>query len=155
MPNSRVELDTTRGPISIEVFEDKAPITAANFIDLVGQGFYNGLTFHRYEPGFVIQGGCPSGNGTGGFIDPQTGRERTIKLEVSPDLKHGDAGAVAMARSQSPNSASCQFYITLGPAAFLDMNYAVFGRVVDGLDNVKQLRAGDKIKGVTIVHGQA
>jgi cyclophilin family peptidyl-prolyl cis-trans isomerase len=69
---------------------------------------------------------------------------------VSPALKHGEAGAVAMARSNDPNSASSQFYITLGPAAFLDMNYAVFGRVTDGLDAVKQLRAGDVMTSVTL-----
>ena len=88
--------------------------------------------------------------GTGGFVDPQTGRERRIKLEVSSELKHGEAGGVAMARSQDPNSASSQFYITLGPAAFLDMNYAFFGRVVDGLDAAKQLRAGDQMKTVKL-----
>ena len=148
MANRKAVLDTNKGSITIELYEDKAPITASNFIDLVGRGFYNGLTFHRYEPGFVIQGGCPSGNGTGGFTDPQTGRERRIKLEVSPELKHGEAGGVAMARSQNPDSASCQFYITLGPAAFLDMNYAVFGRVTDGIDVVRQLRAGDRMTSV-------
>src|SRR6185369_11511175 len=150
MANRKAILDTNKGSITIELYEDKAPITAGNFIDLVERGFYNGLTFHRYEPGFVIQGGDPRGNGTGGFQDPQTGRERRIKPEVLPDLKHGEAGAVAMARSQDPNSASCQFYITLGPAAFLDMNYAVFGRVTNGLDVVKQLRAGDSMKSVTL-----
>ena len=150
MPNRKAIIETNKGAITIELFEDKAPITAGNFIDLVERGFYNGLKFHRYEPGFVIQGGDPRGNGSGGFVDPQTGRERRIKLEVMPELKHGDAGGVAMARSQDPNSASCQFYITLGPAAFLDMNYAVFGRVVDGMNAVKQLRAGDSMTSVTL-----
>jgi len=150
MANKTATIDTGRGSISIELYEDHAPITVGNFIDLVGRGFYDGLTFHRYEPGFVIQGGCPLGNGTGGFIDPATGRERRIKLEVSKDVKHGDAGALAMARSQQPDSASCQFYITLGPAAFLDMNYAVFGRVIDGMDVVKQIRAGDRINSITM-----
>jgi cyclophilin family peptidyl-prolyl cis-trans isomerase len=153
MANRKAIIETNRGPITIELYEDKTPITAGNFIDLVERGFYNGLKFHRYEPGFVIQGGDPRGNGTGGFVDPQTKRERRIKLEVSPDLKHGDAGAVAMARSQDPNSASCQFYITLGPAAFLDMNYAVFGRVTDGMDAVKQLRAGDTMSKVSLSEG--
>src|SRR5215470_15697549 len=108
MANRSATLQTSKGPITIELYEDKAPITAGNFIDLVERGFYDGLTFHRYEPGFVIQGGCPLGNGTGGFTDPATGRERRIKLEVSKELKHGEAGAVAMARSQNPDSASCQ-----------------------------------------------
>jgi cyclophilin family peptidyl-prolyl cis-trans isomerase len=150
MANRKAIIETNKGPITIELYEDKAPITAGNFIDLVERGFYDGLTFHRYEAGFVVQGGCPKGNGTGGFTDPQTGRERRIKLEVSPELKHGEAGGVAMARSQDPNSASCQFYITLGPAAFLDMNYAVFGRVTDGLDTAKLLRAGDSMTSVKI-----
>jgi cyclophilin family peptidyl-prolyl cis-trans isomerase len=144
MANRKAIIETSHGPITIELYEDKTPITAGNFIDLVERGFYDGLKFHRYEPGFVIQGGV---------VDPQTKRERRIKLEVSPDLKHGEAGAVAMARSQDPNSASCQFYITLGPAAFLDMNYAVFGRVTDGMDAVKQLRAGDTMSKVSLSAG--
>lgn len=150
MANRKAIIETSKGTITIELFEDKAPITAGNFIDLIERGFYDGLKFHRYEPGFVIQGGDPRGNGTGGFVDPNTNRERRIKLEVTPELKHGEAGGVAMARSQEPNSASCQFYITLGPAEFLDMNYAVFGRVIDGMDAVKQLRAGDSMTSVKI-----
>src|SRR5882672_9076600 len=78
-----VVVETTKGTIKIQVFKNDAPITANNFLDLVQRGFYNGLTFHRYEPGFVIQGGCPKGTGTGGFVDPSTKRERRIKLEVS------------------------------------------------------------------------
>ena len=150
MANRKAIIETNKGQITVELYEDKAPITAGNFIDLIERGFYNGLKFHRYEPGFVIQGGDPRGNGTGGYVDPQTGRERRIKLEVSPELKHGEAGAIAMARSNNPDSASCQFYITLGPAAFLDMNYAVFGRVTDGMDVVNQLRAGDSMSSVTL-----
>ena|SRR5436853_2945030 len=150
MANSTAVMDTNKGRITIELYEDKAPITASNFIDLIKRGFYTGLGFHRYEPGFGIQGSDPRGNGTGGFMD-DTGRERTIPLEVTPELKHGAAGAVAMARSQNPNSASSQFYITLGPAAFLDNSYAVFGRVTDGLDVVMQLRSGDKITTVECV----
>jgi peptidyl-prolyl cis-trans isomerase B (cyclophilin B) len=150
MANRKAILETTKGTITVELYEDKAPITAGNFIDLIEKNFYDGLTFHRYEPGFVIQGGDPRGDGTGGYVDPQTGSERRIRLEVSPELKHGDAGALAMARSSNPDSASSQFYITLGPAAFLDRNYAVFGRVVDGMDVVNQIRKGDKMTGVTL-----
>lgn len=148
-----VEVDTTKGPIKIKVFKKKAPITAGNFLDLVNRKFYDGLTFHRYEPNFVIQGGDPKGDGTGDFVDPQTHKTRTIKLEKVAGLTHDKAGAVAMARSSNPNSASCQWYITLAPSSFLDNppGYAVFGEVVEGLDNVKKLRAGDKMTKVSVV----
>jgi peptidyl-prolyl cis-trans isomerase B (cyclophilin B) len=147
-----VLLDTTKGPIKIRVFQKDAPITSNNFLDLVKRGFYNGLTFHRYEPGFVIQGGDPDGNGSGNFVDPQTKKTRHIPLEKKPNLKHDKAGMVAMARTNDPNSASCQFYITLAAADFLDNppGYAVFGQVVEGLPNALKLRAGDKMKKVTL-----
>jgi cyclophilin family peptidyl-prolyl cis-trans isomerase len=150
-----VVMETTKGTIKIQVFNADAPITAGNFLDLVQRGFYNGLTFHRYEPGFVIQGGCPKGTGMGGFIDPATGKERRIELEVKPHLKHDAAGVVAMARSNDPNSASSQFYITLGNASFLNMQYAVFGKVIEGLEAAKNLRAGDKMTKVTVLETAA
>ena len=137
-------IETNQGTIKFELNEDLAPITTANFIGLAESNFYNGLTFHRVEPGFVIQGGCPRGNGTGGS-------DKKIPLEVSPNLKHDAAGVVAMARSSDPNSASCQFYITLAAAAFLDMNYAVFGRVTEGLEIAKQIRVGATMTSVQIV----
>jgi cyclophilin family peptidyl-prolyl cis-trans isomerase len=144
MANNRTAtIETSKGTIKFVLYEDLAPITAGNFIELAGRNFYDGLTFHRVEKGFVIQGGCPNGTGTGG-----SGNH--IPLEVTPNLKHGDAGAVAMARSSAPNSASSQFYITLGPAAFLDGNYAVFGRVTEGLDVVQSIRVGDVMTRVTI-----
>lgn len=146
-----VVMETSKGTIKIQVFKTDAPITANNFLDLVQRGFYNGLAFHRYEPGFCLQGGDPKGNGTGGFIDPQSNQERRIPLEVKPNLKHNEAGIVAMARSSDPNSASSQFYFTLGPASFLDMQYAVFGKVIDGIDIMKQLRAGDKMTKVSMM----
>lgn len=138
-----VVIETGKGAIKFLLYESEAPLTTSNFIELAERGFYDGLTFHRVEPGFVVQGGDPQGTGMGGS-------EKKIKLEVSPGLKHGDAGAVAMARSQHPDSASSQFYITLGPAAFLDGNYAVFGRVIDGMDVVRQLRVGDRMTKVTV-----
>ena len=141
--NRTAIIETDKGTIKFTLYEQDAPITTANFINLAEEGFYNGLTFHRVEPGFVIQGGDPRGNGTGGS-------GKNIKLEVSPTLKHGEAGAVAMARSSNPDSASSQFYITLGPASFLDGNYAVFGRVTEGLEVVQQIRVGDKMKSVRI-----
>ena len=148
MANKTVVIETDRGDITAELDMDRAPITAGNFADLVGRGFYDGLTIHRYEPGFVIQGGDPRGNGTGGFIDPEKGTERRIKLEIHKDLRHDRAGILAMARSAERDSASSQFYITLGPASFLDDNYAVFGTVTDGLDVLQQIRRGDKIRSI-------
>ena len=144
MKNRTAVIETNKGTIRFLLYEDLAPITAANFIELAERKFYDGLTFHRVEPGFVIQGGCPWGNGTGGS-------EKKIPLEVTPELKHGEAGAVAMARFSDPNSASSQFYITLGPAAFLDNNYAVFGRVIEGQSVVNSIRVGDKMTQVSIV----
>ncbi len=142
--NRTAIIETNKGTIKFELHEDLAPITTANFIELAEKKFYDGLTFHRVEPGFVIQGGCPWGNGMGGS-------EKKIPLEVTPNLKHGEAGAVAMARSSDPNSASSQFYITLAPTPFLDGNYAVFGRVTEGLSVVSSIRVGDKMTSVTIV----
>jgi cyclophilin family peptidyl-prolyl cis-trans isomerase len=140
-----VVLESRKGNIKIEVFVDgnKCQKTAENFLDLVNRGFYNGLSFHRYEKGFVIQGGCPKGTGTGGFVE--NGKERRIPLEVHPTLKHDAAGVVAMARSDNPDSASSQFYITLAAASFLDQKYAVFGKVTEGLDAALALRANDKM----------
>ena len=143
-----VVMDTTKGTIKVQIHQNAAPKTADNFLDLVGREFYNGLTFHRYEPGFCIQGGCPKGTGTGGFTDPVSKRERCIPLEVSPALKHDTAGVLAMARANDPNSASSQFYFTLDAAKFLDMQYAVFGKVIEGLDVVLKLRQGDKMNKV-------
>ncbi len=148
--NPIVIVETNKGNFSLEIFQDKAPITSNNFLDLVNKGFYNGLTFHRFEPGFCIQGGDPIGNGTGNYVDPTTKQARYINLEVRPDLKHSSAGVLAMARANDPNSASCQFYITLGPASFLDMQYAVFGKVVNGLNVVQELRKGDVMKKVYV-----
>lgn len=142
--NPTVTLTTSKGVITIKVFKSEAPISAGNFLDLVKRGFYKNMVFHRVVPGFVIQTGDPLGNGTGGFTNPKTGSERTIKLEIKPALKHDAAGVVAMARSQNPDSASSQFYITLAPAPNLDGGYAVFGRVVKGLDVVMKIRKGDK-----------
>ncbi len=142
--NRTAVIETNKGTIRFELNEDLAPITTANFIGLAENKFYDGLTFHRVEPGFVVQGGCPNGTGTGGS-------DKKIPLEVSPNLKHGEPGAVAMARSSDPNSASSQFYITLAPTPFLDMNYAVFGRVTEGLEVVKQIRVGDTMTSVQIV----
>jgi peptidyl-prolyl cis-trans isomerase B (cyclophilin B) len=142
--NRTAVIETDKGAIKFVLHEDLAPITTANFIELAQRNFYDGLKFHRVEPNFVIQGGCPHGTGTGGS-------GKNIPLEVSPNLKHGEGGAVAMARASDPNSASSQFYITLSPTPFLDGNYAVFGRVTEGLDVVRRIRVGDVMNSVTIV----
>jgi len=137
-----VKIETDKGIIKFALYEKDAPITTKNFISLVNQEFYDGLTFHRVEPGFVVQGGDPNGDGTGGSDD-------MIPLEVKPSLKHVK-GAVGMARSQAPNSASSQFYITLDAVHDLDGNYAVFGIVKEGFDVAQKIRVGDVMNKVTI-----
>ncbi|MCI4325688.1 MAG: peptidylprolyl isomerase [Thermoplasmata archaeon] len=134
MANPTVTLDTTLGPIRLEIFADKAPKTSKNFLDLTAKGFYNGLTFHRVIPGFMIQGGCPKGDGTGG-----PGYE--IPDEFHPSLKHSGPGIVSMANA-GPNTGGSQFFITLAPTTWLDGKHAVFGKVVGGQDVV------DKIAGL-------
>ena len=130
------------GIIKIEFFADDAPKTVENFVTLAKKGFYNGLTFHRIEPNFVIQGGDPKGDGTGG-------PGYKIKAEFNKN-KH-DRGAVAMARSNDPDSAGSQFYIVLAPSNFLDGKYTVFGKVVSGMNIVDNVKKGDKMKSVTIM----
>jgi len=140
---TKVKIETTKGTIIAEIYSGLAPITAGNFLELVNQKFYNNLTFHRYVKGFVIQGGDPRGDGTGGS-------NKTIELEIIPELKHVK-GALSMARSNKPNSASSQFYITLDDVPYLDGNYAVFGKVIEGMDIVLKLRQKDKMTQVTII----
>ena len=124
------------GTIKLELDEGTAPITVANFIKLAKDGFYDGLTFHRIMDGFMIQGGDPLGNGRGSA-------DETIKGEFSSNgvdnpISH-KAGVISMARSKNPDSASCQFFITVADSEFLDGNYAAFGRVTEGLDIVQQI----------------
>lgn len=144
-----VVIETNKGTIKVEVFKKDAPVSSENFLDLVGKGFYNGLTFHRVEPGFVIQGGDPQGTGTGNYIDPKTGATRHIRLETKPELVH-EKGSLAWARSADPNSASCQFYITLDAQPALDGKYAVFGKVLEGQSVVEAIRVGDKMTKVAL-----
>lgn len=131
VPNRIAVLETSLGTIKFKLYEDKAPITTANFIKLAESGFYDGLVFHRVVDNFVIQTGDPLGTGMGGSAE-------TIPLEAVEGLTHTD-GAVGMARSQDPNSASSQFYICDGPQHGLDGNYAVFGRVIEGMDVVRAI----------------
>jgi peptidyl-prolyl cis-trans isomerase B (cyclophilin B) len=128
---------TSQGEIVFTFFPDDAPQTVASFIKLARNRFYDGLTFHRVEPGFVIQGGCPQGTGTGG---------PGYRLKAEFNDKLHDAGAVAMARAQSTDSAGSQFYICLEDAHFLDHQYTVFGHVTSGLDVARRIKVGDKMQ---------
>jgi cyclophilin family peptidyl-prolyl cis-trans isomerase len=129
--NRTAVIETSKGTIKVALDEKRAPITTANFIKLAESSFYDGLIFHRIIKGFMIQGGDPQGTGMGGAKD-------TINLEIHPELRHVD-GAISMARSQDPNSASSQFFICDGAQAFLDNNYATFGQTVEGMDVVRTI----------------
>lgn len=145
-------METSKGTITIRLFQKLAPLTVAHFLELVNKGFYDGLTFHRVEPGFVIQGGCPNGNGSGLYIDPKTTKPKFLSLETHSHLRHNAPGVVAMARfGRNPDSASCQFYITLAPQPQLDDKYAIFGGVVSGIEAVKQIAIGDKILSIKVL----
>ena len=127
--------------IRIEFFPEDAPKTVENFVTLARKGFYDGLSFHRVVPDFVVQGGCPKGDGTGG-----PGYQ--IKAEFNKQ-KHV-RGSVAMARSQHPDSAGCQFYINYGATPHLDNSYTVFGKVVSGMEEVDRIKQGDRMTSVAI-----
>jgi peptidyl-prolyl cis-trans isomerase B (cyclophilin B) len=130
----RAVIETQFGEIEVELLADKAPGHVKNFLDLAGKGFYDGTTFHRVIPGFMIQGGDPNTK------DPNTPRERqgtggpgyTIKAEFN-DTPH-KRGILSMARSQDPNSAGCQFFVCVADSNFLDRQYTAFGRVVRGIE---------------------
>lgn len=172
-------------PIVIQVDGDNAPITAGNFVDLVERDFYDGISFHRVvrqpDP-FVVQAGDPNSLdpnfppgqlGSGGFIDPATGQERIIPLEIKPQgatepiysqtfeqagitvppLLQNTQGTIAMARTNDPDSASSQFFINLSDSDFLDGNYSVFGEVIQGFDVVDQIQQGDRIQDAEVVDG--
>jgi peptidylprolyl isomerase/peptidyl-prolyl cis-trans isomerase B (cyclophilin B) len=134
-------IQTKKGKIVFEFYPDDAPNTVDNFKKLANKGFYDGLKFHRVEPGFVIQGGDPKGNGTGG-----PGYNIKAEFNQQPHIE----GTVAMARSQSPDSAGSQFYICLAPAPFLNGQYTVFGQVTEGIDVVHKIAVGDVMEKVTI-----
>jgi cyclophilin family peptidyl-prolyl cis-trans isomerase len=123
--------ETNKGKFEVELFEDKAPNTTKNFIDLVDKGFYDGLIFHRVIDGFMIQGGDPNGTGTGG-------PGYTIKDEFNKDLKHSSEGILSMANA-GPNTGGSQFFITLAATPWLDGHHAVFGKVIKGMDIVKAI----------------
>lgn len=131
MANPKAKIETSLGDIEVELFQDMVPKTVANFVTLVGKGFYNGLIFHRVIPDFMIQTGCPQGTGTGGpgykFAD-----------EFHPKLKHDKPGILSMANA-GPNTNGSQFFITHKATGWLDNKHSVFGQVVGGMDIVTKI----------------
>src|SRR5262245_56997715 len=144
----KARIETDAGDMTFEFFSDKAPGHVENFVKLAEKGFYDGTSFHRVIKGFMIQGGCPKGDGTGG-------PGYTIKAEFN-DVHH-DRGILSMARSQNPDSAGCQFFVVHGDAGFLDGKYTAFGKLVEGDDVLEKIATaptqpgGEKSKPVTTV----
>lgn len=135
-------MTTSRGEIKVDLHEDKAPVTVANFANLVRRGYYDGLTFHRVLPDFMIQGGCPQGDGAGGpgyrFED-----------ECSPDLRHDGPGVLSMANA-GPGTNGSQFFITHVETPWLDGKHTVFGRVTSGREIVDAIQQSDTLEKITI-----
>jgi peptidyl-prolyl cis-trans isomerase B (cyclophilin B) len=129
------------GKIEMELYADSAPQHVASFVDLIDKGYYDGLNFHRVVPGFVVQGGCPKGTGSGG-----PGYNLKAEFNARPHL----SGSLAMARSSDPDSAGSQFYICLAPQPSLDGNYTVFGQVTEGFELVQKIRQGDKMAKIVV-----
>ena len=138
-PESRAILKTSMGDITLEFLDDAAPRTCEHFVKLARQGFYDGLTFHRVLKGFIIQGGCPKGDGTGG-----PGFTLRAEFNDTPHVK----GTVSMARGNDPHSAGSQFFIVNGDARYLDHRYTAFAKVVDGMATV------DKIAGAPVTENR-
>ena len=141
--NYRARFRTPRGDIHVELFAKDAPMTVNNFVFLAREGFYRGLKFHRVIPGFVIQGGCPNGDGRGGpgyrFADEVTGNPHTH-----------EAGVLSMANA-GPNTNGSQFFITHTPQPHLNGKHTVFGKVIEGMDVVLAVRQGDEIQRIDII----
>ena len=135
-------IQTKRGAIKLELFDDKTPKTCGNFEKLASDGFYDGLTFHRVISDFMIQGGCPEGTGTGG-----PGYE--FDDEFHKDLKHDKPGILSMANA-GPNTNGSQFFITHVPCPWLDGKHTVFGRVTEGQDVVDAIQQGDVMDNITV-----
>lgn len=127
--NRKIKFTTNKGVFVAEMFEDKAPLTTKNFIELVEKGFYDGIIFHRVIDGFMIQGGDPTGTGMGG-------PGYKIKDEFGEGLKHDDEGILSMANA-GPNTGGSQFFITMAPTPWLNGHHAIFGKVVEGMDVVR------------------
>jgi peptidyl-prolyl cis-trans isomerase B (cyclophilin B) len=143
-PRLAATIRTTRGDIKLNLFPNQAPVTVLNFVNLAKKGFYDGLTFHRVIPNFMIQGGCPIGNGTGG-----PGYQ--FKDEFSSELRHRKPGVLSMANA-GPDTNGSQFFITHVPTPWLDNKHTIFGQVAGAEDQkvVNAIVAGDKINGITI-----
>ena len=131
MTNPIVVFETNHGTFKAELFADKAPLTSKNFLDLTIKGFYNGLKFHRVIADFMIQGGCPQGNGTGG-------PGYHIKDEFGEGLKHDGAGILSMANA-GPDTGGSQFFVTLVPTPWLNGKHAIFGKIIAGMDMVQKI----------------
>ena len=142
MTARHARIETGKGPITIELYPDEAPGTVANFAKLAESGFYNGLTFHRVIPNFVVQGGCPRGDGTGG-------PGYTIKCETAGNPHRHLRGSLSMAHAGKDTGGS-QFFICHAPQPHLDGVHTVFGRVTDGLQVVDAIRAGDRMETVSV-----
>ena len=127
--NRKIKVTTNKGTFVAEMFEDKAPLTTKNFIELTEKGFYNGTIFHRVIEDFMIQGGDPTGTGMGG-------PGYKIKDEFGPGLKHDDEGILSMANA-GPNTGGSQFFITLAPTPWLNGHHAIFGKIVEGMEVVR------------------
>ena len=139
-----IKMQTSQGEIHIELFEDEAPNTVANMIELSEQGFYDGLVFHRVINDFMIQGRCPHGNGTGG-------PGYRFRDECHPDRLHDGPGVLSMANA-GPNTNGSQFFITHSAQPHLNGKHTVFGRVLEGLDVVNRISQGDEIQSVTVLN---
>ncbi len=126
-----INFETSEGNFKVKLYDDKAPVTTDNFKKLVNEEFYNGLIFHRVIKGFMIQGGCPDGNGMGG-------PGYNIQDEFHPDLKHNKKGILSMANS-GPNTGGSQFFITLAPTNWLDNHHSVFGEVIEGIEVIEKI----------------
>ncbi len=131
MANRLAHFTTSLGDFQVELFEGRAPATTKNFIDLVEKGYYDGIVFHRVIEGFMLQGGCPDGNGTGG-------PGYTIPDEFHDGLTHDSEGVLSMANS-GPNTGGSQFFVTLVATNWLDGKHAVFGKVVEGIETVRSI----------------
>ncbi len=131
-------LETTQGPVTIEMRPDLAPNHVARIKELVREGFYDGIVFHRVIDGFMAQTGCPHGTGTGGSKYPNLKAE----FNAEPHVR----GVCSMARAQDPNSANSQFFICFDDATFLDRKYTVWGKVVSGMENVDKIKRGEPVR---------